>query len=128
MTITQESLAILFNNNAPNARQRAILGIKLKHGWMDRLIGREVSDETFAQALACKGRRPPGVPPKAWRSPEVDCGSLKSGIVLTQPEIAHLLDLLDRSETGGEAVGCAEDYWSISASLTSKLLAAKTTN
>ena len=36
-------------------------------GWLDRLKGREMSDELYNELLCCKGRRPHGWPKSDWR-------------------------------------------------------------
>lgn len=71
MTLTREKLEALFNCNAPNARQIATLGLHypLRKGWMNQLIGQEISDALYAELMDCKGRRPRGIPKKQWRKP-----------------------------------------------------------
>lgn len=69
MILTKQTLEALFNKNAPNARQIATLGMKLRKGWMKRLIGTEISDALYAELLDCKGRRPKGIPRKQWKNP-----------------------------------------------------------
>lgn len=75
MILTQESLEALFNCNAPNRRQIATLGIgyPLRKGWMQRLIGTEISDALYAELLACKGRRPRFITKRQWRKPCTPC-------------------------------------------------------
>ena len=69
MTLTRQTLEALFNKNAPNSRQVATLKIRLKKGWMKRLIGTEISDALYAELIDCKGRRPRGIPRKQWKKP-----------------------------------------------------------
>jgi hypothetical protein len=75
MTITRENLEALFNCNAPNARQIATLGLRypLRKGWMETLVGKEISDALYAELMDCKGRRPRGIPKKQWRKPCIPC-------------------------------------------------------
>lgn len=73
MILTKQTLTALFNCGSPNSRQRITLGIKLRKGWMNRLIGTEISDALYAELKDCKGRRPKGFPKKQWRKPCVPC-------------------------------------------------------
>jgi hypothetical protein len=69
MTLTKQTIEALFNCGSPNSRQVATLKIRLKKGWMKRLIGTEISDALYAELIDCKGRRPSGIPRKQWKKP-----------------------------------------------------------
>ena len=75
MILTRETIEALFNYNSPNARQITTLGLRrpLKKGWIDTLIGKEISDALYAELMDCKGRRPSGLPRREWRKPCIPC-------------------------------------------------------
>ena len=70
MILTQKTIHALFNCGCPNAPQAAILGIAhpLPAGWIGRLIGRTIPDETYAKLMEIKGPRPKGVSTEDWRA------------------------------------------------------------
>ena len=70
MILTRKTIHALFNCGCPNAPQAAILGIAhpLPAGWIGRLIGRTIPDETYAKLMEIKGPRPKGVSTEDWRA------------------------------------------------------------
>ena len=70
MILTHQNIHALFNCGCPNSPQMAILGVPypLPSGWIRRLIGRTVPDETYAKLMELKGPRPKGMPTKDWRA------------------------------------------------------------
>lgn len=70
MILTHQNIHALFNCGCPNSPQMTILGVTypLPAGWIQRLIGKTVTDETYAKLMALKGPRPKGVSKNEWRS------------------------------------------------------------
>jgi len=69
MILTKKTIEALFNCGSPNSRQLATLRIRQTKGWMQRLIGIEISEALYAELIACKGRRPSGLPKAQWKKP-----------------------------------------------------------
>ena len=73
MILTRKTIHALFNCGCPNAPQAAIFGIAhpLPAGWIGRLIGRTIPDETYAKLMEIKGPRPKGVSTEDWRAGKI---------------------------------------------------------
>jgi len=70
MKLTYELLTALFNCNAPNAPQAGFFKLQypLKSGWMEDIIGTEISEDHYKWLLEIKGERPSGMPRAKWRT------------------------------------------------------------
>lgn len=74
ITLTYQNIHALFNFGSPNAKQKATLGLRnFKSGWINQLIGTQISAALYEELISCKGRRPKGLPVKQWRKPCVPC-------------------------------------------------------
>lgn len=60
MKLTHELIHEMCKCGCPNKDQLALLGLvpPLHRGWLDRLVGREVSEETWTRVLAFRGLSP----------------------------------------------------------------------
>ena len=77
LKLDTEMVDALFNCRSPNARQSITLmqlGINTRRsGWIDKLIGTQISAALYEELISCKGRKPKGLPKKEWAKPCEPC-------------------------------------------------------
>ena len=74
ITFTKENIHALFNFGSPNAKQKATLNLKsYKSGWINKLVGTQISAALYEELISCKGRKPKGLSKKEWRKPCEPC-------------------------------------------------------
>jgi hypothetical protein len=71
MKLTRELIFAGLNCGAANSKQLAVFGLKypLKHGWIDQLAGKEISEEDYQRFLSLRRNRK-NTSEKPWPSEE----------------------------------------------------------